>query len=397
MIRERIVPKIMKLTHRDLRVLRLVAKGKKNAEIGEELNLGEKTIEHMLGNTDLNRSIYAKIGATQRWEAISWWWRKYGDPDKFEDFLSSNISLPTVSHTSNVFGEQNQPLNVEMIAMSSNDLLDILYENLKNIRQVKREGNPELAIQHAKQLSKHLDEMIKNPVYKKSWNELHRLRGHVLVETVWAYNVILKPKEVLEVTSPLIKQVQGVAKDCGDMNLIGLADICWGDANYVARNYRRSTSYLYEGLKIVADLDIQQKALRALALNYAYLNDVERFQKVEKEVRNLIDQGLYSELDKVCATLEAIGRGQGIFGMDKSFDTFSEVEDIYTQINEKDKAPLRRIQLARSRVRTLQHLESNVDKGLLEEIGKQGIFLAQEYGYHRHAQRIEQLLSESLN
>jgi DNA-binding CsgD family transcriptional regulator len=69
---KRIYMKGVPLTPLEVNVLRLVAKGATNYEIGIELNYSEKTIEKMLGRTDPHYAIYPKIGVTNRSEASTW-------------------------------------------------------------------------------------------------------------------------------------------------------------------------------------------------------------------------------------------------------------------------------------------------------------------------------------
>jgi DNA-binding CsgD family transcriptional regulator len=60
------------LSQLQFQVLQLVANGLSNKQIAKQLNYSEKTIEKMLGTTDSYYSIYLKIGATNRSDAIKW-------------------------------------------------------------------------------------------------------------------------------------------------------------------------------------------------------------------------------------------------------------------------------------------------------------------------------------
>jgi DNA-binding NarL/FixJ family response regulator len=58
---------IPKLSHRQLRIIKLVAQGLKNREIAEKLGISSKVIKNYLGN------IYGKIGVRNRVELALWY------------------------------------------------------------------------------------------------------------------------------------------------------------------------------------------------------------------------------------------------------------------------------------------------------------------------------------
>lgn len=59
----------IKLTHRQMEVLRLLAVGATNAQIAVSLNITLRTVKYHTA------SIYSKIGARTRAEAIAWAWK----------------------------------------------------------------------------------------------------------------------------------------------------------------------------------------------------------------------------------------------------------------------------------------------------------------------------------
>lgn len=59
----------IKLTHRQLEVLRLLAMGATNAQIAMSLNITLRTVKYHTA------SIYSKIGVHTRVEAIAWAWK----------------------------------------------------------------------------------------------------------------------------------------------------------------------------------------------------------------------------------------------------------------------------------------------------------------------------------
>lgn len=61
------------ITTREVEVLALLAEGKTNAEIAEELGLAESTVKGRLA------AAMSKAGARNRVEMARWWWRRDGD------------------------------------------------------------------------------------------------------------------------------------------------------------------------------------------------------------------------------------------------------------------------------------------------------------------------------
>ncbi|RMH39716.1 MAG: DNA-binding response regulator [Alphaproteobacteria bacterium] len=63
------------LTHRELQIITEVAKGRTNREIGEILNISEKTVKHYM------TSLMQKLGVTNRVAAVLAYRKIYGDDD----------------------------------------------------------------------------------------------------------------------------------------------------------------------------------------------------------------------------------------------------------------------------------------------------------------------------
>lgn len=66
--KEALLPRMEKLTRRELEILRLLARGRDNQCIAGELNIGERTVKNYV------TSIYSKLGMRSRAEAVAWAW-----------------------------------------------------------------------------------------------------------------------------------------------------------------------------------------------------------------------------------------------------------------------------------------------------------------------------------
>jgi DNA-binding CsgD family transcriptional regulator len=67
-VKKRPLGRTKKLTHRERRVLELVAQGRRNQEIAAELGVTALSIRNDLG------AIYKKIGVSTRVELTLWYW-----------------------------------------------------------------------------------------------------------------------------------------------------------------------------------------------------------------------------------------------------------------------------------------------------------------------------------
>jgi DNA-binding NarL/FixJ family response regulator len=67
-------PKLARLSPQEERILTLVAEGKTNKEIGEELKLAEKTVKNYVS------AILSKLEVTRRAEAAAYLARRTTDP-----------------------------------------------------------------------------------------------------------------------------------------------------------------------------------------------------------------------------------------------------------------------------------------------------------------------------
>ena len=63
------------LSEREQQILSLMARGHSNKQIGETIGLSDRTIEKYLGTSDIDRSIYLKLGVANRKQAVNWVWR----------------------------------------------------------------------------------------------------------------------------------------------------------------------------------------------------------------------------------------------------------------------------------------------------------------------------------
>ena len=136
---------------------------------------------------------------------------------------------------------------------------------------------------------------------------------------------------------------------------------------------------------------------RTMALSLANLQEKKEFLRVKERAMGLIEDGEITSLEPVCQVLEGIGSGLGILKSPNAFRVLEEAQKTYEMMIARDeKMPFLSIQLARSQIEVMHNLGSK-DKRLIEEIGKEGLRMASEYGFYRHAKQIQKMLDTSLN
>jgi DNA-binding CsgD family transcriptional regulator len=347
------------LTPREIRVLRLAAKGLKTTEIAAKEALSPKTVEHMLGK-EIDRGIYRKLEVKNRPEATAW----------FRDAVATYYSLRYISERS-------------------------LYWTHK----VRFVGHSRLAVAQAAEAIEQLRKKI-----DRRFNLLGRTKlllkalARLLFEQIVAFFEIALPNEIRPFVGPRIEEMQDIAKACdNDREILGLADYAAGVAYYLTGNLVNSVKALKRAWANVDNDDNKLKDLRMMALVWAYLKEKKTFEDTVLRAKNVLEDGNFSNLDLVCMTYEGMGRGQGLFGLPAAFDTLDEGWRFYREMTRKrDKMPIRYVQLVRSELEVLQYLAPN-EVRRLEEQGQKGLQIAEEHGYPRYAGHIQQFLDRNLN
>lgn len=272
--------------------------------------------------------------------------------------------------------------------------LDYARTTIKHIYDARIQGNSAIAIEIASDLNMWLQS------FSTPSQELLKVRARVLFEQSWAYKEISFPEKIKQSTKQITTEINNLAEVYKDGEIYGLAGICKGDTFYILKKFmpaiRELTNVLQQNL--VTSTDDKLWLLRALALSAGYLNDYNTVENAEIQVRTLIEDGKYSGLEHFCHALEGIGRAQGLLGLStKSFSTLYEAEKMYRLMElENKKAPLRAVQVARSKLMVIHQLEPH-NWQTIEQVGSEAIRIAQEYGYERHEQQIIELLNRALN
>lgn len=343
----------------EIRVLRLAAAGLKNSEIGAKVFLSTKTVDHMLGR-GINRGIYWKLGLKNRPQATGWY-----------------KEVTTAYHY----------------------LKEMSDRSLSQAHQVRRGGLAGLAARQMEGVITELREEIDsrfNPLGQT--DDLLRGLAALVFEQMIAFYEVALPEEIWPYVKPRLKELEDIAKACGgDREIFGLSQYAAGVAYYLTGDLPRSIEMFNQAWQNMSSDDDKLKILRTMSLDWAYLKERQPFQKTANKARDLLDNGNLSNFDLVCMFYEGYGRGQGILNVAEAFDTLEEGWRYYRKLaRKKDKMPIRQVQLARSELEVLQHL-SPTEFGRLEEVGQEGLRMADEYGYPRYARYMQQILEKSLN
>lgn len=370
------VPVSQELTEREVCLLRCLAAGMTNTQIAKDLSLSESTVEHMLSSSDSIRGVYPKIGVSNRAQAAAWYTTHFG-------YAS---------------------LGDEDSVLSAGDLMDFFGDQVEVIRQVRIEGNPQLAIHLASNVDLRLSKAALQLASSKYFEPIQRLRAVVLYQQARAYTKILPRSQVLGTVRPIARKIRELAKICNDDEVFGLSESRIGDAFYIMSWQVRSDSgietamsYLYSALEHLKTSEDRVPVLRQLALSWAVLGDEARFKEVSSEAREQIEDRQHSGLDEACQTLEGLTRGYGLLGLaEDAYHTLSKATRLLDKMmTRKQRSPFRLVQLKRTELELLQRFEPE-NKVDLDRIGTEAAEIAGRYGYTLHKAYIEGLLARSL-
>jgi len=277
---------------------------------------------------------------------------------------------------------------------SSPTLIDVFADNIETIRQVRIQGNPQLAGARADVTANRVNELKKTfHGAAKPLESLLKIRGLILNERSWIYKETLAPRNVPIVTKPLINEMHSIAAACRDTELHGLSAFQKASTFYMMGQYVASIPLLTTALEHLKGADDRLAVLRAMALSWSYLKEKARFEETETKIRRIIEGGKGLSLERICQSFEGLGRAQGVLRLPRALKTLEEGWKTYAQM-QKDHAiaPFRHVQLVRSHLEIAKHTEGK-DPKLFETLGSEGLRVSQEHGYPRHELIIRSFLA----
>ena len=272
---------------------------------------------------------------------------------------------------------------------------EVILDSVETIHQVRVQGNPHLAGVRADALSTRLTGLKKTvSTSSKVYNALLNAYAHVLNERSWIYKETLPPSNVPVVTKALINEIQKIAVSCRDKELYGLFNLQKASTFYMMGQYSSSIPFLNIALENLKTEDNRLVALRVLALSWSYLGEKLRFEETETQIKRIMEAGRSLNLERICQSLEGLGRAQGILRLPKALRTIEEGWSIFKKMQrEHVKAPFRHAQLVRSHLEIVLSTQGKKTE-IIEDIGNAGLQVAQQYGYPRHELIIKDLLED---
>jgi len=269
--------------------------------------------------------------------------------------------------------------------------IEFAESQIKVIRKIRVEGNPQLA----EQMANYLDHWLEEKERTSSAVELQyvrKLQGMTLLEKAIGYKDFLPKTEVFKIGEPILNEVRKIGKECYNTELIGLAELQLGQLYYIIEDYGNSIKYLKKALDLVKSPDNKLITIGTLAINLAYLGEEKETKACAKQVNDLLDNNHYSDIPNICDALQSLARAQGILKLAEAQYTLEKLQNFSVMKNNLgQKSPIRDVQLARSQVEILSRFESN-NVWLLEKIGMEGIRLASTHGFSRHENILKNFL-----
>jgi transcriptional regulator with XRE-family HTH domain len=290
-----------------------------------------------------------------------------------------------------IFGVEPQFLTL------SPTVIEVFVDTIETIHQVRIQGNPQLAGMRADVTANRLNE-LKRVFHTASTtrDSLLKIYGRVLNERSWIYKETLAPRSVPVTTKPLINEMHAIAAACRDSELYGLFAFQKASTFYMMGQYVASLPLLTTALGHLKSSDDRLAVLRAIALSWSYLKDKTRFEETETKIRRIIEGGKCLSLERICQSLEGLGRAQGVLRLPRALKTMEEGWKIYAQMLDHHAiAPFRHVQLVRSHLEIAKHTEGK-DPKLFENLGSEGLRVSQQHGYPRHELIIRSFLTEIL-
>lgn len=290
---------------------------------------------------------------------------------------------------------------VEVSTLRAADLLEWSQLHLHNIVRCYTEGNPLLAKDMASQLSGQIYDQLPRTSNSSALASLVSTLAQLhYQQAIFTWDSTSTEKIAAEAWS-IVDDLDKLWREYKIDTARHLASLCTGYINYTTGgNPATSIHFLKQGishLKGRAYADHQAEALRTLAICFAQLGENSRFEAAEEHCHSYIDSGHWTNAERICEVYEGLARGRGLLRLDSAFELLDEAEGTYRLLESgRARAPLRRVQLSRTRLVLIKQLQPN-DLRTLEQIGYEGIRLAEEYAFPRHQVLIEELLQSGLN
>jgi predicted transcriptional regulator len=283
----------------------------------------------------------------------------------------------------------------EVEALPQSFTREVILDSVETIHQIRVQGNSFLAGVRADALSARLTELKKiSPTSSKANAVLLNAYAHVLNERAWIYKETLPPANVPVVTKSLITEIQNIAVACRDKELDGLFNLQRASTFYMMGQYVSAIPFLNRALENLGTEDNRLVALRVKALSWSYLKERLRFEEAEIQIKRAIETGRSLTLERICQSLEGLGRAQGILRLPRALKTIEEGWSIFEKMrSEHVQAPFRHAQLVRSHLEIVVNTEGKKTE-TIEDIGNAGLQVAQQHGYPRHELIIKDLLEE---
>lgn len=347
---------LITLTKADWRILRLVAAGLSNPQIGTRLLLSHKTVEHMLGSSD-TRGIYRKLSVKNRPQAVVW----------YRDLMISYHLLlpigPEILKWANMMRLWGFP-DISLVGVPH--LIDLLRREITG-RVV--------ALDYARPLLKNL--------------------AYLLLEHLVAHYETAEPGSLSMITTTIAEEIHEIAEALNDRELFGLVDYAWGMTGYILGEYDQALEAFDRALGKITEPDYQLLALRTMALSLAYDQQQDEFLKVEQRAQRLLKLKQVENLSLICMVWEGLGRGRGLLELPGVAEGLEEGWRVYDRLAAgRPPLPLRYTQLARSGLEVMR-VSPGLDRDMARQRGQRALDFAKRHGYRRYQRRLEALLGEN--
>lgn len=345
-------------------------------------------------NSTSQKSIADECGVSQA--TVSYWLSGKRRPRKSHLIRLSkllNISPYELAKASGYNTKEVDQLLSSDITSSSD--LDFAKFNLGNISKIRIAGEHQLALTMANQLQNWIDSKLSHSGLSKTNNELLKLKAWCLVELINIHNQIMLPNQFIAFAKSVIQEIQEIANKISDAELFWVADFLEADAWYLMNRYEESIIKTAASLDYIESVDHRLRALRTLALDYAYLGEQFRFRTIANEIEELINSGNFKTPSIAIIACEGVTRSKAILGILDSTTELDKAWELYEEYI-PTRSPLLEVGIKRSLLESLCKIEpSNISE--IQKLGDEIISVANQFSYPRYTSKVKDIFSKILN
>lgn len=203
-------------------------------------------------------------------------------------------------------------------------------------------------------------------------------------EEARAHGLTLLPSQVLKKMIPLIITAHQIGLETKNKNILNMNYMNMGGGLYVAKQWQKSAFYLEKHMN-EADAETRIEFIRTLLLDYAYLNNRNKYRWILNKAENILSQNSALDFNNLASLVEAMARSQTMFGYHK------EADKLLAEFENRELSPFFESQIVRGKIATEYYKMKHNKKVDIDKIRELNTQANQEKfkPFKRHKQQIK--------